>query len=160
MLTQSSFSFLLLFCYFLQQFTKTSLVPRSPFFLPSISSSLALSATTTPLSAAYFFPLTTLGSVCVSFWVFKVNSQSYTLSLVHLFQPLTACFSTHYKLTSFTSSLPMFFFLFIPRSLSLFCLFSFLRVLHCKHSVSHGNLKSPFLMQANCHIQMHTPLAM
>lgn len=151
MLTQTFFSSHLL-CYHLEQSTKTSLVPGHPSFLslphhltcmdPSLFSLPLIFYPSPPWSLSAFlsvslmsvfrvtlFPSFTFPTVCY-------NASRHGTRLPNLISP--SAFSP----------------LFIPGSSSFFCLFSVLRVLHRKHFASHGEFKSLFFMQANCHTQM------
>lgn len=151
MLTQTFFSSHLL-CYYLEQSTKTSLVPGHPSFLslplhltcmdPSLFSLPLIFYPSPPWSLLFF----------LSLWCQFSELHFFPPSR---FQPLaTTLLDTAHACLPNLISPCAFSPLFIPGSSSFFCLFSVLRVLHRKHFASHGEFKSLFFMQANCHTQM------
>lgn len=160
MLTQTFFSSHLL-CYYLEQSTKTSLVPGHPSFLslPLHLTCMDPSLFSLPL---IFLPLTTLESVCFSFCLFDVSFQSYTFSLLHVSNRLLQHFSTRHTLAYLTSSLPAPFPHFLSLALHLFSV-CFPSCGCCIVNTLHpmANLRASFLCKPTVtHKCACTPLAM
>ncbi len=111
---QNAITDLLFFFFFLIYSVSTCLPgPHVTLFSQQFSSA-------PPPSGAHFFLVTTLESVSVSVWLFKVDFQSYTLSL--LSDRLPHRFSMWHTLASLTSSRPV---ILSPLCLSrALCLFS------------------------------------
>ena len=100
-------------------------------------------------SLLFILPPRWPGVFLLSFYLFKVSVQSYTLSPLH--RSDCGCIASWCG----TNLLPS------PHlSPSLCCLFPLRRVLHRKHTLSRGDLKSLFLWRANCHTEMRVHTSM